>query len=570
MSATINLKNLKEMFINGAKFVSNEYEYINELNVFPVPDGDTGTNLKVTLDGACDSIKIIEHNDLFSLGKQFSRGLLMNARGNSGVIFSQIIKGFTSNFKEGQTELNIQELIESFALATKVAYESMSTPIEGTILTVIRETAEALKQIDIAKFNSIDLLFKYICEIAKKSLEKTPSILVELKEAGVVDSGGYGLCCFLNGMYDHITNNKNNNEKVVQVSQKQTHLIERKSFIDNLKDRNEGFGYCTEFIMILKSKVSLRQGDKDDFVLPKFKKIMSKLGDSLAIVVDDNLVKVHIHTIWPYSVLERASVFGEFNKIKIENMTFQFLQNNPGSTLETIDEKKIKFKRNLSKITKIIATVPSNEISNLLKNDLKINNVIITDIIGNPSITDFYKIINSANSSNLIIIVDDSNIVLAAKEAIKLTPKFIKIELLNANDIGSSYLSCLEYDEGIDRDHNIKNMKEMLNHCSSAKISYSVKNTEMFGVKIKKGEYIGIFQKRILISNRSMINVCKKIIDHVVNDVKKPKISYVFYNKKAKNEDIKFIRKYLNEKHMLQVKIIFGNQDKFPFIIAIK
>lgn len=572
MNGTISVKKLKDMFINGAKFVSNEYEYINELNVFPVPDGDTGTNLKITIDGACESVKIIDHSDLFTLGKQFSRGLLMNARGNSGVIFSQIIKGFTSDFKEGQTEIDIEGLINAFALATKVAYESMTTPIEGTILTVIRETSESLKQLDNKKITNIQSLFEIICKNAKVSLQKTPEILPDLKEAGVVDSGGYGLCCFLNGM------NACLNQTSEIISQKthtkeehaEGHIVDKKSFIENLRDKNEGFGYCTEFIMILKSKVTLEQKNKDDFDLSYFEKIMNKLGDSLAVVVDDNIVKLHIHTTRPYSVLEEASAFGEFSKIKIENMTLQFLQNNPGSTLESINETKYKVKRNLSKKVKIIATVPSNEIATIFNDTFNIENLIITDINGNPSISDFYKIINLTNSSNIIVIVDDSNIVLAAKEAIKLTSKLIKITLLKADDIGASYLACCEYDQGLDFRKNITNLSDMLEHCSSAKISYSIKNTELHGVKIKKGEFIGIFKHKILISSRSMQSTCKKVIDYIVRDVKHPKYAYVFYNKNVRSEDLKFVRKYLNEKHMLQVKILFGNQLLYPFFIAIK
>jgi DAK2 domain fusion protein YloV len=571
MANSIDIKILKEMFLNGAKFVSDEYEYINELNVFPVPDGDTGTNLKITIGGACDSIKVVDHQDLFTLGKQFSRGLLMNARGNSGVIFSQIIKGFTSNFKEGQIKLSIDNLIESFANATKVAYESMVTPIEGTILTVIRETSEALKSADEHQTNSIESIFKYACQVAKKTLAKTPEILQELKEAGVVDSGGYGLCCFLNGMLSCLTKvNAKTNTSESENKDVVRHIIDKKSFIENLRDKNEGFGYCTEFIMILKSKIYLEQKEKNDFNLKYFKKIMTKLGDSLAVIADDNIVKVHIHTKRPYSVLEQASLFGEFSKIKIENMTFQFLENNPGTTLESIGHKEYKGKANLSNTVKIIATVPSNEIAEIFKNQLKIDDTIITDIAGNPSISVFFKMIKQTNSSNLIIVVDDSNIVLAAKEAIKLTPKFIKIELLKANDIGSSYLACNEYDSGLNFKLNFNNISDMLEHCSSAKISYSVKNLELYGVKIKKNEFIGIFQKKILFSNRNMQYVCKKIIDRVVNDVKRPKSAYIFYNKQVKTEDINFVRKYINETHFLKVNTIFGNQENYPFIICIK
>ena len=178
--------------------------------------------------------------------------------------------------------------------------------------------------------------------------------------------------------------------------------------------------------------------------------------------------------------------------------------------------------------------------------------------------------INSTNSSNVILVIDDSNIILAAKEAMKLTPRLVKIKLLNSNNVAASYLACGEYDIGLGYDNNVKNINEMLSHCSSVKISYSIRNTELYDVKIKKGEFIGIFEKRILISSRNMQQVCKKMIDRVVNDVKHPKQAYIFYNSIVKSEDLKFVRKYLNERHLLQVKIIFGNQNLYPFFIAVK
>lgn len=571
MSTTIDVKKLKQMFINGAKFVSNEFEYINELNVFPVPDGDTGTNLKITIDGACDSIRVVEHADLLTLGKQFSRGLLMNARGNSGVIFSQIMKGFTINFKQGQSEIDIPQLIDSFAQATKVSYEAISTPVEGTILTVIRETSEALKKNVAEEHKSMEMIFELICKTAKESLLNTPNILPELKESGVVDSGGYGLCCFLNGMNDCLNKKDTNKISKTQIDehQHQEHLVPKKSFIENLKDKNEGFGYCTEFIMILKSKISLEQKEKSDFEIKYFKKTMNKIGNSLAVVVDDDMVKVHIHTKRPYDVLREASYYGEFSKVKIENMTFQFLENNPGTILDTTTTTTTT-KQKLSSTTKIIATIPSNEIAQIFKNDLRIEDIIITDIFGNPSISSFFKLIKNAKSSNIILVVNDSNIMLAAREAIKLTPKSIKIELLKADDIGSSYIACSEYDAGLNFKANLENIRNSLEYCSSAKISYSIKNTESNKIKIQKNEFIGIFKGKIIISNKKIQNVCKKMIDLVVGDVKRPKSAFVFYNKNAKQEDINFIRKYLNERHLLQVKTIFGGQKTYPFIVAVK
>jgi DAK2 domain fusion protein YloV len=331
---SIDAKLLKHMFINGASELAKHYAYIDELNVFPVPDGDTGTNMKITLEGAAAVIKDIEYTDLFQLGKQFSRGLLMNARGNSGVITSQIFKGLTGLFTEGQTEVDVPTFVDCFDNARKVAYAAVSNPIEGTILTVIRVTAEKLMEKK-AEFTSIDEVLEFAIKAAEEILSKTPDMLPELKEVGVVDSGGYGLCKILTGM-----NNALDIEMGKQVSTKSEIVQPKKTLVSSFKDDNEGFGYCNEFIMTLGSKVDLKQKDKIKFDLTSFKEAMAKLGDCLVVVVDDQLVKVHVHSTKPYEILKFASQYGEFNKVKVENMTLQFLERNPGTTLEELVNKK--------------------------------------------------------------------------------------------------------------------------------------------------------------------------------------------------------------------------------------
>jgi DAK2 domain fusion protein YloV len=331
---TIDAKLLKHMFINGAQEMAKHYAYIDELNVFPVPDGDTGTNMKITLEGASNAIKDVEYTDLFQLGKQFSRGLLMNARGNSGVITSQIFKGMTGLFTEGQAECDVAQFVDCFDNARKIAYAAVSNPIEGTILTVIRVTAEKLMEKK-AEFTSVDEVLDYAIKVAEETLSKSPDMLPELKEVGVVDSGGYGLCKILTGM-----NNALDIELGKQVSVKTEIVQPKKTLVSNFKDDNEGFGYCNEFIMTIGSKVDLKQKDKMKFDLTRFKEDMNKLGDCLVVVVDDNLVKVHIHTTKPYEILKYGSQYGEFNKVKIENMTLQFLERNPGTTLEELANKK--------------------------------------------------------------------------------------------------------------------------------------------------------------------------------------------------------------------------------------
>ncbi|MDR3257704.1 MAG: DAK2 domain-containing protein [Mycoplasmataceae bacterium] len=560
----LNASKLKEMFIAGGEAVSSEYEYINELNVFPVPDGDTGTNMMITINGAIDSIRNIDYTDIQLLGKQFSRGLLMNARGNSGVIFSQIIKGFTSVLKEGKNEIGVLDFVNAFSSAKNTAYAAVASPVEGTILTVIRVTAENL--LKKRNFKSIEDVMETACKEAQAILLKTPELLRELKEVGVVDSGGYGLCRFFDGMLVALKQSKT----ISSIKKIPLNKIEaKKSFIDKLEDSNVGFGYCCEFIMTLKAKVSLKQSNKSKFDIKYFKKQLLKIGDSLAIVIDGNIVKVHVHTLTPYRVLEIGADYGEFNKVKIENMTLQFLERNPGTTLETLQEQ-VKTKRKIPAGIKVIATVPSAQIAKIFKESLNIPNTINTEVSGNPSIQEFVDKIREANVDNVLIIVDDSNVVLAAKEAAALTSNDVNIEIVNAHDIASSYLACLSFDPIQNLNTNVKEINNLIDSTVVGKISVSSKLVKYSHIEVKKYDHIGIVDKKVVAANRNLQVVIKELCEYIVNEKRKAKSAYIICGVDAQIKDAKFIRKYLSETHDLKVNILTGNQPTYSFYIAIQ
>jgi DAK2 domain fusion protein YloV len=302
---TLDLETFIHMISNGIKLLIEKYKYIDELNVFPVPDGDTGTNMKITFDGGHKAIQGVEFSDFFLLGKTFNRGLLMNARGNSGVISSQIFKGFFKSIPEGKSELNIKDLVECFKGAKETAYKAVITPVEGTILTIIRTVAETIS-LKLSIIKNLTDLFDLIVDSAEKALANTPNLLPELKEAGVVDSGGYGLCRIFEGMRavlgeetaspkKEVTKSAvNESKKILPVAPVSNKVKETK-----FEDNNEGFGYCNEFIMEIGSKVTHDQKDKEKFDFIYFKKQLAKMGDSMVCVVDDDLVKLHIHSPTP-------------------------------------------------------------------------------------------------------------------------------------------------------------------------------------------------------------------------------------------------------------------------------
>ncbi|MGL4951324.1 MAG: DAK2 domain-containing protein, partial [Mycoplasma sp.] len=371
----------KKMLISGANAISNEFQYINELNVFPVPDGDTGTNMKITVSSAANEIEEFDSADLSILGRAFSRSLLMNARGNSGVIFSQIMKGFFAPFQNEQKEIEAVQLIECFASAKKIAYQAVSNPVEGTILTVIREVAEQLAAKG-ASFESVTDLFAFVVEQAKISLDNTPNLLEELKRVGVVDSGGYGLWCFLTGMYKSLIG-KDITTKDAKKEKSSVGLDVKIEFDEH--DNEEGFGYCSEVIMKIGAKIDPNGKVKKPFNIEKFKAELLVIGNSLVCVQDEEIVKVHVHTFDPGKFLQIAQKYGEFLKLKFENMTEQYYERIQKQGVEIIDSKKPKAKAiKLRDEISIVMTVPSQKIKNIYKEDYGIEHSLNTSDIGNP------------------------------------------------------------------------------------------------------------------------------------------------------------------------------------------
>lgn len=564
----LGINELKKMFINGGLAIANQFEYINKLNVFPVPDGDTGSNMKITTEGATNAINSTTFNELSSFGKAYSRALLMNARGNSGVIFSQILKGFVSTFKPESTELSLAELFNSFIAAKEQAYKALSSPIEGTILTVIRMTADGLiAQKD--SITTIEQLFELAVKLSKEALEKTPDLLPQLKNANVVDSGGYGLCCYIQGMNDAISGKKTDIAPVVNIK---TTKSNKNDFVDDGKDNNEGFGYCCEFIMTIGSKVELHQKDKIKFSIQQLKKELLKIGNCLVTVVDDDIVKVHVHSLWPYKVLQIGSRYGEFNKVKIENMTLQFMENNPGTTLEELTKMKRKGSKkslkHLDSKTKVIVTVPTDEMEKLFHESLHADHIINYSINGNPSIQEFLNAFKAVNSKNIILIVDDSNALLAANQAVKLMGSRYHITVFSSNDIAVSYLACKCYSASASYSVNVKKINKQI-RVNFGKVAIASKRAKYGHVKVLPNDYIGFFSKKLVISNKSQSNVVKYICDLVVKKNKRNSTVKLFVGINVTIETVRKIQKYLSENYSLKTKVIPSGQTLYNFHIVI-
>lgn len=560
----------KNMLIKGANAIADNFEYINELNIFPIPDGDTGTNMKITVTSAINDIANIDSNDLSILGKSFSRALLMNARGNSGVIFSQIMKGFVSPFKENQTTLSAEDLVECFRGAKNVAYGAVANPVEGTILSVIRHVYEYVSSLDISKYNNLKVLFREIVNEAKKAVNNTPNQLEELKKVGVVDSGGYGLYLFICGMNDAL--NVNDSKLINATKSLAAEEIKSKvlsSFDEH--DYEEGFGYCSEIIMKIGAKINPVHKNKKEFHFDSFKASLEKMGDSLVCVQDTDLVKVHIHTFKPGEFLNYAQQFGEFIKVKFENMTEQYYERISRSGVKTVNDKVVSSKKKLlSNKIELVLTCPSQKIKKILAQDYGLKYVLNTEKIGNPSTHDMLLIVEKTKADKVFIITDDTNIVLAANQARDIAKGKIDIRVIKGSNVFQALIAALEFNPNSSMETNEKMMNNAVDNCLSGMISRSIKDVSFSNLEIKKDDYLAIIDKKIKVADPDEFIVLKSCLDLLMKEVDSADVLMVYYSSKQSLKILKELENYAIKKYDLVCEFKEGGQKIYPYLMWIQ
>ncbi|MDC4184236.1 DAK2 domain-containing protein [Mycoplasma bradburyae] len=572
-SDSLTTRQLQAMFIEGYNIVSTRYEYINNLNVFPVPDGDTGTNMKITMKGGVDTIADGNFATMQKLGKVFATGLFMNACGNSGVIFSQIIKGFTKSLPEAD-EIDIKQLINCFKEAKEVAYSVIQSPVEGTILTVIRLTSEQLIKNE-EKIKSVEQLFELVVEYAKDALEQTPKMLPALKTANVVDSGGFGLVSFLEGMLAELTQDfsKVNNDK---------QFVNKKALSTKAEQElvEEGHGYCTEFLLKLGLKSEDKQ-TKKKFDEKKFKKDIEKDVESLVLInnKDEEIIKLHAHTLTPDVVLRHAQVYGEFLKIKIENMNRQVIErkqddgadnDHKTANIEALMNIDLSKAKNFRTETAIIATVPSRVLGKMIVQNYDVDQFIDTSATGNPTIRDFIEYIYRVKSKNVIIVVDDTNLLLAAREAISQIKKYINCELIACQNFIESLSAISGYMRSDTLKNNVKLLNKMIKSTGSACISTSAKNIKYPHLKVSKDDYIGIIKKKIVVSDRDIYKCLLDTVSHLVQEVKKPELILIIHGKNTSSNEVRTVVKLISEKFGIYCESINGSQKLYQYYIGVQ
>lgn len=570
----INLEKFIAMIKGGSQILSLEHDYINDLNIFPVPDGDTGSNMDTTVKGAISSnIDGKSITNFKELADSFSKGLLMNARGNSGVIFSQIMRGFLSNFTAELTELTVTILQQSFVLAKEKAYTSVVNPVEGTILTIIHCMSESANS---QSYNDVKELFASVIKAGELALEDTPNLLKELKEVGVVDSGGYGLLSFFKGMNAILNNNID-----VLIQETQADLVNKKGesayidegnfeFFDQHK-KDEGFGYCSEIIINLNLDINPNlKENKDVFNLEEFKTELLRIGNSLVCVQYDNLVKVHIHTMKPYRLLQIAQQYGEFEKVKIENMSLQY--ENKVNENKTYDQVGSEINLNTAKLVdglSVVATAPTKKIAQFIKEDFEVDEVITTEDEGATSLQAFLAAMYNAGKKNCLIITDDSNLVMAANGA-KEYAKDIKCEVIPAKNVFETIVCASNVNKDITLKNNQKEILKILNKTLSAVISTSIKDVNYSHIDVKQNNKIGIINKKIVVSVQDEFAALKLTLDKLISGKKGIDICFLIYGANANLNTVKQFEKYVSEQYGLYCEIRSGDQKVYDYYIGLQ
>lgn len=541
---------LKLLITNGTIALRNDHQRINELNVFPVPDGDTGSNMQSTMMSGVKAISALENETIDKVAKVLSRGLLMGARGNSGVILSQLFSGFAKVF-QGKEQVNTKEFFEGMLQGVKQAYSAVINPVEGTILTVAREAAEKALEVATDESGLLDILHVYIDE-AYESLERTPDLLAVLKEAGVIDSGGAGFNVIVDGMIWALEGQILEDSKFPTVPSVAQEI--------GTYESTEDFGYCTEFI------VQLKDGEK--FNKDKFTKRISRFGDSLVVVADDQICKVHIHTKTPGDVLNFGQQYGNFATLKIENMTLQHSE----TLLHTADEgddcghKHVHYEGPNSKYG-IITVVNGKGLKETFK-EMGVSCIIDGGQTMNPSTEDFIEAVENIKADHIIIIPNNGNVMLSAQHAAQFMEDK-SVHVIPAKTIAQGYASLTMFDANQELEENLAEMQELIENVNSGEVTYAIRDTEYKGIKIKKDQFIGIANGEIVTSVDSRQDAVNALIKELVHD--DSEIITIMYGDDVDEAELEAVNLHLDSHYPdLEVELIEGNQAVYAYIIAVE
>ena len=547
---------LQEMVEAAATRLGKQAEYVNSLNVFPVPDGDTGTNMGMTMDNGAKAVSDQTASTVGEVGQILSKGLLMGARGNSGVTTSQLFRGFGQSIK-GKIELDGKDLASAFQSGVEVAYKAVMKPVEGTILTVSRGAATAAIKKAESTDDAVEVM-RAALEGAKAALAKTPEMLPVLKEVGVVDSGGQGLVFIYEGFLSALTGEYIASEDFQATPATMTEMINaehHKSVAGHVATEDIKFGYCTEIM------VALKQGPTyvKDFDYEEFRNYLSNLGDSLLVVNDDEIVKVHVHTEDPGLVMQEGLKYGALVKVKVDNMRNQH-------DAQVQKEEAVQTEQSAPKDFALITVVAGDGLADIFKSQ-GVDYVISGGQTMNPSTEDIVKAIEQVNAKNVIILPNNKNIFMAAQSAAEVVD--VNAAVVETRTVPQGFTSLLAFDPSQSIEANVEAMTASLSDVTSGSVTLAVRDTTIDGLEIHENDILGMVDGKILVSTPDMDQALLDTFDKMIDE--DSEIVMIYVGEEGNKEQAQAIADKLGAAHEdIEVEIFQGDQPVYPYIFSVE
>ncbi|MBC1289749.1 DAK2 domain-containing protein [Listeria welshimeri] len=539
------------MIALGAKNLAKNADFVDSLNVFPVPDGDTGTNMNLSMTSGAEEVAKNDKETIGAVGANLAKGLLMGARGNSGVILSQLFRGFSKSIENKET-LNAEEFANAFVKGVETAYKAVMKPVEGTILTVAREAAKA-GIAAAAEHQEIELVMEAILKQGKVALEKTPDLLPVLKEVGVVDSGGQGLIIIYEGFYGVLTGKMAEAPDYMASMGELINAEHHRHVQDFMSTDDIHFGYCTEIIVkINENKPGLKPFDEE-----QFRQDLSEMGDSLLVAADDEVVKVHVHVEHPGEVFNYGQQYGSLLKMKVENMREQHN--------EIVGNEKTPTKE---KASYGIVTVSAGDGLEKLFESMGVSVVLSGGQTMNPSTEDIVKAIESANAEQVFVLPNNKNIQMAAEQAAQLLGED-KVQIIPTKTIPQGLTAVLAFQPEQDFTSNAEAMREAINDVASGQVTTAVRDTTVEGVEIKKDSFIGMVEGKIKVSRDTLEAAAYETLEKLLDE--DSEIVTIIFGEDADASKAEALVVRVTEAYPdVEVEIHEGGQPVYPYIFAVE
>lgn len=549
---TINVDMLAKMFLAGAQNIEARKEYINELNVFPVPDGDTGTNMSMTIMSAAKEVTALDHPDMKTLAKAISSGSLRGARGNSGVILSQLLRGFTKVVKE-QKEIDVTVLAAACIRAKETAYKAVMKPKEGTILTVAKGIAEKAAEMEL-ETDDLEVFIPAVIEYAEEVLAKTPEMLPVLKEAGVVDSGGQGLLEVLKGGYDAFQGKEIDYSAITPSESSAVTKISAEATAD-IK-----FGYCTEFIILTDREFT----EKDE---QEFKAYLESIGDSIVCVADDDVVKTHVHTNDPGLAIQKALTYGQLSRMKIDNMREEHQEKLIKDAEKMARAQEEKKKKEPAKPMGFITVSIGDGLNDIFR-ELGADYIIEGGQTMNPSTEDMLNAIDKVNAETVFILPNNKNIVLAANQA-KALVEDKKIVVIPTKTVPQGITAIINFMPDADAAANEEAMLEAIQNVKTGQVTYAVRDTKIDDKEIHEGDIMGIGDAGIIAVGTDIQNTAKEMLAAMVDD--DSELISLYYGEEISAEDAESFAAEIAELYPdMDIDAQFGGQPIYYYVMAVE